>query len=74
MNYTDGYLKEYEYKIPLHKEGVLMTHIDWARQYCKGKFGWHFDKNNNAVVSFERESDASFWCLRWIDEYNKRNS
>ena len=41
----------------LHKEGV---HIDWARQYCKGKFGWHFDKNNNAVVSFEKEQDASF--------------
>ena len=54
-----------------YKEGA--QHPGWARQYCKGKFGWHFDKNNNAVVSFEKEQDASFWCLRWIDEYNKRN-
>ena len=69
MNYTDEYL----YKIPLHKEGILSNHIDWARKYCKGKFGWHFDKHN-AVISFEKEKDASFWCLRWIDEYNKRNT
>ena len=73
MNYTDEYLKEYEYKIPLRKEGILSNHIDWARKYCKGKFGWHFDKHN-AVISFEKEKDASFWCLRWIDEYNKRNT
>jgi hypothetical protein len=74
MNYTDGYLLEYEYKIPLHTEGVFAHTLDWAEKYCKGKFGWHFDNKSNAVISFERESDASFWTLRWIDEYNQRNT
>jgi len=74
MNYTDGYLIEYEHKIPLNSEGVLSHHLAWAGKYCKGKFGWHFDERSNAVISFERESDASFWCLRWINEYNKRNT
>jgi len=74
MNYTDGYLVEYEHKIPLHSEGVLAHTLEWAGNYCKGKFGWHFDENSNAVISFEQERDASFWCLRWIDEYNQRNT
>lgn len=74
MNYTDGYLIEYANKIPLHSDGVTASHLEWAQRYCKGKFGWHFDKDSKAVISFELERDAGFWCLRWMDEYNKRNT
>jgi len=74
MTYTNGYLKKYQYNIPLHTEGVLAYTLEWAEKYCKGEFGWHFDENSNAVMSFEKERDASFWCLKWIDEYNKRDT
>jgi len=74
MIYTDGYLIKYKYKIPLYTEGVFAHTLEWAEKYCKGKFGWHFDNDRNAIISFEQERDASLWTLRWMDEYNQRNT
>jgi len=73
MNYTKGYLQEYRYQIPLHRPGVLAHTLKWAEKNCKGEFGWYFDTESKAVMSFEKEKDSILWYLRWIDEYTRQD-
>ena len=67
MEYTKGYLKQYKYQVPLKATGVSATSLEWANQNCRKKFGWHFDKNKNAIVSFEDAKDAFYWTLKWYE-------
>lgn len=62
LDYTIGYLKEYPYRVNLHREGVEATELIWCQQNCIGKYGWHF-KDTEAILTFENKKDAFIYKL-----------
>jgi len=68
-----GYLKVYEYKVPLDGDGVYYMSVEWAAKNCKNKWGWYFSKHAKPVMTFEDSHEMLLWALRWQAEHRKQN-
>tara|TARA_Y100000385_G_scaffold281491_1_gene334394 strand:+ start:1271 stop:1534 length:264 start_codon:yes stop_codon:yes gene_type:complete len=61
-NRSRGYLKQYEFDVPLHAKGIMAHDLDWCNEVCKEEFGWYF-KDDMCIATFESSTDALFFTL-----------
>ena len=57
-----GYLKQYEFDVPLRAKGIMAHDLDWCNEVCKKEFGWYF-KDDMCIATFESSTDALFFTL-----------
>ena len=75
-----GYLYHYKYEVKLNTWGVGGERVEWMKENCVGKFGWHFVpkpesnpqydfyENQIAVVTFTHKYDATMFMLVYGDD------
>lgn len=68
-----GYNKKFKHNTNLNcvaGKGPRPLTIEWAAKNCKDLWGWWFDNDKNAHMSFRDKTDMAHWLLV---NYNKQN-
>ena len=58
-----GYNKKFKYNTRLNAMGVSGDSVEWAAKNLQEPWGWFFDEDRTAIMSFENPDDMAYWLL-----------
>ena len=58
-----GYNKKFEYNIYINATGINGKCIDYAAGMCKHNWGWWFNSDKMAYMSFEDPGEMTLWAF-----------
>jgi hypothetical protein len=58
-----GYNKKFEYNIYINATGINGKCISYAAGMCQHKWGWWFNDDKMAYMSFEDPTEMTLWAL-----------
>ena len=68
-----GYGKKFEYNVYLNSLCVNSSSVEHAKEMCKHKWGWWFDKNKMANMSFQDPTEMTMWTLKCYHKQHRDN-
>jgi len=68
-----GYGKKFKYNVYLNSLGVNDSSVEYAKEMCKNKWGWWFDENKMANMSFQDPTEMIMWTLKCYHKQHRNN-